>query len=102
MPFVGREAELRQLEASLDAALNGSGRLVLLAGEAGIGKSALVSRFADHALDLGGAVVVGRCLEMSGRQPYQPWLDIQRELTRRGLLPEDAPLLSPDPQSFRE
>ena len=102
MPFVGRVAELRQLDTSLDAALNGSGRLLLAAGDAGMGKSALVSRFADRVRARGGAVVVGRCLEISGRQAYQPWLDVQGELMRRGWLPQDAPLLSPDPQSFRE
>ncbi|MCO5244418.1 MAG: ATP-binding protein [Anaerolineae bacterium] len=49
--FVGREEEMAQLEAHLTAALNGRGRIVLISGEAGYGKTMLMTEFARHAMD---------------------------------------------------
>jgi predicted ATPase len=46
---VGRQAELRALDAALTAALGGAGRLVFIAGEPGIGKSRLAREAADQA-----------------------------------------------------
>jgi predicted ATPase len=62
VPFVGRATELRALEDALDDVRAGALRLVLVEGEPGIGKSALVQRF------LGGTprdalVLAGRCYE---------------------------------------
>ena len=48
-PFVGRERELALLSQALEEALAGDGRVVLLAGEPGIGKSALADRLAAEA-----------------------------------------------------
>ena len=47
--FVAREVEFTQLDSFLDMALSGQGRVVFVIGEAGRGKTALVSEFAQHA-----------------------------------------------------
>ena len=47
--LIGRVAELHQLDANLRAARSGEFRLVLLAGEAGIGKTRVLDEFLDRA-----------------------------------------------------
>lgn len=68
--LIGREWELGHLRAALEAATGGSGGCILLAGEAGVGKSRLVSELVGNA-DVGGWVTVRvGCLESDVRQPY--------------------------------
>jgi class 3 adenylate cyclase/tetratricopeptide (TPR) repeat protein len=55
-PFVGRSAELGQMRAILDASRAGAGQIVVVRGEAGIGKSRLVERLAEDARARGYAV----------------------------------------------
>ena len=68
-PFVGRERELRELRRGLDKALVGEGRLFLVSGEPGIGKSRLVEQLARSARERGADVLVGRCWEAGGAPP---------------------------------
>ena len=53
--FVGRERELRTLHAAFESTLDGSGRVVLLGGEAGIGKTSTCQAFAAAAAQAGRA-----------------------------------------------
>ena len=80
--FVGRGSELAQLLVALGDAFAGSGRLVLLAGEPGIGKSRLVDALADHARARGARVLVGRCWEAGGAPAYWPWVQALRPYVR--------------------
>ena len=89
-PFVGRERELRELTAALDAARSGRGSIALIGGEPGIGKTRLASELADLAADRGLPTVWGRCPE-GGAPPYWPWTQILRTLGIAG--DEVAPLL---------
>ena len=59
--FVDREAEPARLKDHLDAVASGAGGVVLLAGEAGVGKTALVRQLVQYASACGGAVLLGRC-----------------------------------------
>jgi DNA-binding SARP family transcriptional activator len=59
--FVGRKAELAELLHGLEDALAGRGRLLLLAGEPGIGKTRLTEELAARARSRGARVLVGRC-----------------------------------------
>ena len=79
-PFIGREHELDELEALLGRAIDGHGELVLLVGEAGIGKSALAERLGARAAERGAAVLRGRCCEEGGAPAYWPWVQIVRAL----------------------
>jgi DNA-binding SARP family transcriptional activator len=80
--FVGRQRELGVLLAALDDALSGRGRLVLIGGEPGIGKSRLAEELARRARDSGAEVVWGRCWEAGGAPPYWPWVQAIRACIR--------------------
>ena len=82
-PFVGREVELAELVAALDAALAGSGSLWLLAGEPGIGKSRLAEELVRHARERGALALVGRCWEAGGAPAYWPWVQSLRAYVRQ-------------------
>lgn len=78
IPFVGREVELARLAAALDEAFAGDGRLVMVSGEPGIGKSRLVTELAGLAQIRGARVLWGRCYEREGAPPYWPWVQAIR------------------------
>src|SRR5687767_8688794 len=79
--FVGRIRQLAALESGLDAAWAGRGTAVLLAGEAGVGKSRLASELASRAADRGFEVLLGRSIDLVGTElPYQPFLDALRSI----------------------
>jgi tetratricopeptide (TPR) repeat protein len=80
--FVGRTRELSALCLALDEATSGHGRLVLLAGEPGIGKSALTERLSSLARGRDAEVLVGRCHEQKGAA-YWPWIQAIRPRIRR-------------------
>lgn len=66
--FVGREREMAALRAAMDAAMNGHGRVVILAGEPGIGKTRMAQELASYAESLGAQVwwgVVSRATRRS-------------------------------------
>ena len=79
--FVGRARELGELERALDATRGGSGRTVLIAGEAGIGKSRLAAELGKCAGDAGFDVLLGRSIDLVGTElPYQPLVEALRPL----------------------
>ena len=80
--FVGRDRELGELVACLDDALAGSGRLALIAGEPGIGKSRLADALMEEARSRGARVVVGRSWEAGGAPAYWPWIQALRGYIR--------------------
>jgi DNA-binding SARP family transcriptional activator len=87
--FVGRESELAELRAGLDEAIAGRGRLFLLVGEPGIGKSRLADEVIRTAQARGAQVLVGRCWEAGGAPAYWPWVQSIRAHVREtepGLL----------------
>lgn len=68
----GRDAELALLRGALDGAFGGRGRLALVTGEAGIGKSALSTAIAEEASRRGAIVTWGRAWEYADAPPYFP------------------------------
>jgi eukaryotic-like serine/threonine-protein kinase len=76
--FVGREREMDDLRAGLDDALSGRGRLLLLMGEPGIGKTRMADELATYARLRGAQVLVGRCYEGEGAPAYWPWVQVIR------------------------
>src|SRR5579862_741284 len=80
--FVGRERELDELLAGFGAAAAGSGRLFMVVGEPGIGKTRLALEVAAHAAAGGGRILWGRCWEGGGAPAYWPWVQALRAYTR--------------------
>jgi DNA-binding SARP family transcriptional activator len=80
--FVGRERELEELLGALADARAGHGRLALVGGEPGVGKSRLAEELARHAEALGVRVLFGRCWEAGGAPAYWPWVQFLRAYIR--------------------
>jgi len=98
---VGRAGELGTLEQALAAARAGRGAAILVAGEAGIGKTRLATEVARRARAAGFATLLGRSIDLVGTElPYQPFAEALRPLGGRsrggrplvgGPRPADAP-----------
>lgn len=85
-PFVGRQEELAGLRAALDEVRrSGQLRVVLIAGEPGVGKSRLVSEMRGTARHEGATVLRGAAYEAEEDRPYGPWIDALRHLPRVAL-----------------
>jgi hypothetical protein len=78
--LVGRAAELSAIEEAVSAAVQGSGRAVLLSGEPGIGKSRLAREAARRAGASGALVGRGGCVDGPMTAAYWPWTHSLREL----------------------
>jgi predicted ATPase len=76
--LIGRDAELAALAGSLERARTGDGRTVLIAGEAGIGKTALLRRFAELVRAGGDTYLAGECIEVEARRPFGPFVQVLR------------------------
>jgi tetratricopeptide (TPR) repeat protein len=78
--FVGREAELRQLQSAFDGAMSGQGALMMVLGEPGIGKTALVcEQLATWVTLRGGRTLVGHCYEEGSLSlPYLAFVEAMR------------------------
>jgi predicted ATPase len=76
--FVGRQREVSALRTALDSACAGDGRMALLAGEPGIGKTRTVMELTAPATNRDALIVWGRCHEEAGAPPYWPWVQILR------------------------
>jgi DNA-binding CsgD family transcriptional regulator len=85
--LVGRERELATLRQHLDAALAGQGSLVLIGGEAGIGKTALAETLCREATQQGALVLIGRCYDLSETPPYGPWTEARSQFPPSPDLP---------------
>jgi transcriptional regulator with GAF, ATPase, and Fis domain/serine/threonine protein kinase len=71
--LVGRETELDKLKDLYQAAARGQGSLCLVGGEAGQGKSRLVSDLGHYVFEHGGEFVFGKCFRQENKTPYQPF-----------------------------
>jgi len=99
-PLVGRDHERAELRQVLHRALLGRGQLVLLTGEAGVGKTSLAEELAVEGGALGARVLTGRC-QQDATHPYLPFVEmlellaeLQRPERARQVLGEDAPQLA--------
>jgi predicted ATPase/DNA-binding winged helix-turn-helix (wHTH) protein len=86
--FVGREEERSEVRDALADATSGRGRICLISGEAGIGKSRLCAEIALEAEKNGVAVLVGHCSEQEA-VPYLPFVEILENWVDRRESPDD-------------
>ena len=90
-PLYGRAAELRTLMAAWTAARAGHGRVVLITGEAGIGKTRLVAELARRAENAGARTAIGAGVDVGGAAPLATWQELVPQLARGvPAPPEDA------------
>ena len=91
--LIGRAAELSSLGAALDDARAGQGRVVLVEGDAGLGKTRLVEHFTSQASGI--RVLAGGGIPLAADVPYAPVIEVFRALAvlyppaGEGLLPRD-------------
>lgn len=85
-PFVGRDDELLHLTSQWQQALSGESGLLIIKGEAGVGKTRLTESFAEQLHRQGYRVLWGRCNQFERVFPYQPLVEAVRS-----LLPHLAP-----------
>jgi DNA-binding SARP family transcriptional activator/tetratricopeptide (TPR) repeat protein len=81
-PLYGRAAQLRTLTAAWAAARAGHGRVVLITGEAGIGKTRLVTELARRADNAGARIAVGAGVDVGGEAPLAIWQELVSQLAR--------------------
>jgi DNA-binding winged helix-turn-helix (wHTH) protein/tetratricopeptide (TPR) repeat protein len=86
--LVGREHERSELRGAMAQAASGSGRICLISGEAGIGKTRLCAEIALEAENNGLAVLVGLCSEQEA-VPYLPFVEILERWVDRWDSPDD-------------
>ncbi len=98
-PLVGREDELARLTEALDRARGGEARAVLVAGDAGVGKTRMLDEVAGRAAAAGTTVLTGHCVDLGDvGLPYLPFTEIL------GVLAADerfAPVLAAHPVAER-
>ena len=93
---VGRDAELERIDHAREAAGLGRPTIVLVRGEAGIGKSRLVRDATERARAAGSAVLHGSCLDLDGDGlPYLPFVEAFRSLARSTPRDRLAAILGP-------
>lgn len=73
---MGREREIEVLSAMLNRVLEGAGGVVLIGGEAGIGKTSLVDALIQQAARHGTFHLTGHCYDNTISRPYRPWIEI--------------------------
>ncbi|HVE97940.1 MAG TPA: AAA family ATPase [Mycobacteriales bacterium] len=81
--FVGRADELAAASTAVELALAGPGRLVLVSGEPGIGKTRLCEEVSRRAESAGGQVLTGFCYESGAGLPYMPLVEILTDYVAR-------------------
>ena len=80
--LLGREGVMDLLQESLQQALSGTCRCVLLTGGPGLGKSRTLEELLADAQQLGADTWVGRCTEVEGAPAFWPFIQVMREALR--------------------
>ena len=86
--FVGREREMAELAVDLDDAVSGHGRLILIAGAPGVGKTRLSTELARLAHENAMAVLIGHCSEQDEAVPYLPFVEVLERCVDRAASPD--------------
>ncbi|MFF5229710.1 ATP-binding protein [Dactylosporangium sp. NPDC000521] len=79
-PLVGRSGEVRHVTERIELARGGAGGVLLVAGEAGLGKTRLAERAAELGGESGLDVAWSRCVEASATPAFWPWTQVLRAL----------------------
>jgi len=99
--FVGRADEVAQIAARLHRGAAGRGGFVLLVGDAGIGKTALIDECLGVAQRLGFRVAATACWQTAAVAPLRPWTQLLTQLAEPGSVPVDLATEIGDPDIAR-
>ena len=99
--FVGRQREMGELKAALDDANSGHGRLVMLAGDPGIGKTRTAQELAYYAEARGAKALWGWCYEGEGAPPFWPWVQPLRSYVQQTEPEQLASAMGPGAASYK-
>jgi DNA-binding SARP family transcriptional activator len=80
-PFVSRERELGMLRSAIEHGFSGTGGVLVLSGEPGVGKTRTAREVANYAGRSGSMVLWGNCYQDEGAPPYWPWVQALRDAT---------------------
>ena len=100
--LIGRHAELTALHLLIERAKSRKGRMVLLSGEAGIGKSRLATEAKTYAAAQGFMLLEGQCFPADRSCPYAPLLDLLRSHFASQSISEIATALQPFAREFAQ
>src|SRR6516165_3742699 len=101
--LVGRVAEMAALEGAFETVRQGGPAAVLIGGEAGVGKTRLISEFAASARTAGARVLIGGCLELGADGlPFGPFTAMLRDLVREIGADEIIGMLPGSSRAIRE
>jgi DNA-binding CsgD family transcriptional regulator/tetratricopeptide (TPR) repeat protein len=101
--LVGRATEMATLGAALEAVRQGGSAALLIGGEAGVGKTRLISEFAGEAGAVGARMLIGGCLELGADGlPFGPFTAMLRDLVREVGADKIIGLLSGSGRATRE
>src|SRR5690348_15921456 len=89
--LLGREPALAMARAALDQAVAGAGRLLLVTGDAGIGKTAFAQAVTSLAAARGCTTLWAACWQGEGTPSYWPWMQIIRQATASAPASPPAP-----------
>ncbi len=89
LPIVGRQQELDQVQAIIERVLKGQGQLLVINGEAGIGKSRLLQALIEMAREVGMHGYQGDCVSYGTQTPYLPWIDFFNAFFDLNSVPDD-------------
>ncbi len=92
----GRDGEKQRLRGALTSVVQGHGGLVLINGEAGIGKTTLARDLARTATGRDALVLTGHCYDLTTTPPYGPWLEIIRKSPHVEGLPSLSEIIAGD------
>lgn len=94
-PFVGRQKEFDTLLQRIQAAKDGNGEVILLAGDTGVGKTRLAYEVLEAASSSGMSTLLGTCHEQEGQLPYQPFIEaFSRYLSDQNFPADQNPILN--------
>jgi DNA-binding CsgD family transcriptional regulator len=95
--LLGRDLDLTALRALIDEARRGAGHTVLIAGEAGVGKTRLVAEATAYAVAQGYQQLQGACFQTDRSSPYAPIIDLMRtrfaNLSATAIMDELGPMM---------
>ena len=98
--LIGRTPDLALLQLSLEQVKSGKGQVVLLCGEAGIGKSRLVAEIQTEAFAQGFQLLQGNCFPTDRSFPYAPLLDLLRSIFLASSTAQVEALVGPYAREF--